>query len=227
MPLWALAVRGSPDPARRLTVGLPEQRFAPIQGDLRSRPRRGRETRAEREQRFAPIQGDLRSRPRAGSGDPRRARSPRATICANSGRPSVAPTAGSGDPRQREQRFAPIQGDLRSRPRRGRETRAEREQRSAQFRETFGRATAGSGDPRRAQRFAPIQGDLRSRPRRGRETRAARNDLRQFREAFGRAHGGVGRPAPRGTNQGITVVFISRYALASGSRPNRGLTPSG
>ncbi len=34
--------------ARPLTEGLPEQRFALIQGDLRSRRRRGRETRAER-----------------------------------------------------------------------------------------------------------------------------------------------------------------------------------
>ena len=42
-----LAVRGPPDPARRLTKGLREQRFALIQGDLRSNPRRGRETRAE------------------------------------------------------------------------------------------------------------------------------------------------------------------------------------
>ncbi len=41
-----LAVRGSPDPARRLTEGLPGQRLALIQGDLRSNPRRGRETRA-------------------------------------------------------------------------------------------------------------------------------------------------------------------------------------
>ncbi len=38
----------TPDPARRLTEGLPERLFALIQGDLRSRPRRGRETRAER-----------------------------------------------------------------------------------------------------------------------------------------------------------------------------------
>ncbi len=44
-----LAVRGSPDPARRLTEGLPGQRLALIPGDLRSNPRRGRETRAERE----------------------------------------------------------------------------------------------------------------------------------------------------------------------------------
>ncbi len=35
---------GSPDPARRLTEGLPGQRLALIQGDLRSNPRRGRET---------------------------------------------------------------------------------------------------------------------------------------------------------------------------------------
>ncbi len=42
------AVRGSPDPARRLTEGLPGKRLALIQGDLRSNPRRGRETRAER-----------------------------------------------------------------------------------------------------------------------------------------------------------------------------------
>ncbi len=43
---------------------------------------------------------------------------PRATACATSGRPPVAPTAGSGDPRRAR--------DLRSHPRRGRETRAER-----------------------------------------------------------------------------------------------------
>ncbi len=42
-----LAVRGSPDPARPLTEGLQGQRLALIRGDLRSHPRRGRETRAE------------------------------------------------------------------------------------------------------------------------------------------------------------------------------------
>ena len=41
------AVRGSPDPAHKLTVGLPATRFAPTTGDLRSVRRRGRETRAE------------------------------------------------------------------------------------------------------------------------------------------------------------------------------------
>ncbi len=74
-----LAVRGSPDPARRLTEGLQGQRLALFRGDLRSAPRRGRETRAERE-------FDRRS--------------PRAAACANSGRPPVSPTAGSGDPRR-------------------------------------------------------------------------------------------------------------------------------
>ena len=42
------AVRGSPDPAHGSTEGLQDQRFTPIQGDLRSGLRRGQETRAER-----------------------------------------------------------------------------------------------------------------------------------------------------------------------------------
>ncbi len=86
-------------------------------------------------------------------------RSPRATACAHSGRPPVAPTAGSGDPRHAAHggvgRPAPRPGDLRSHPRRGRETRASGRPPVA--------PTAGSGDPRRAL----------AHPRRGRETRAA------------------------------------------------------
>ncbi len=154
-----LAVRGSPDPARRLTEGLQGQRLVLIQG----RP---------------PVA------PTAGSGDPRRARgdlrsrcarvsrprttfdrrSPRAAACANSGRPTVAPTAGSGDlavrgspdPARRlteglqGQRLVLIQGDQRSRPRRGREIRRVRSPRAAACAnsgETSGRTHGGVGRP--------------------------------------------------------------------------------
>ncbi len=96
-------------------------------------------------------------------------RSPRATACANSGRPPVAPTAGSGDPRRRcretrpsaglqGQRLVLIQGDLRSRPRRGRETRAERCRETRAARRGRETRAAPSGDPRRALSGGPCRG---------------------------------------------------------------------
>ncbi len=141
-----LAVRGSPDPARRLTEGLPGQRLAVIQGDLRSNPRRGRETRAS----AVATRGGTRcawvSRPRTTSDR----RSPRATACGDSGRPPVKPTAGVGRPAQgvRLQR-----GGTRcawvSRPRTTSDRRSPRATACGDSGRPPVKPTAGSGDPRR------------------------------------------------------------------------------
>ncbi len=100
-------------------------------------------------------------------------RRPAPSTSTNSGRPPVAPTAGSGDPRRARAR---IQGDLRSRPRRGQETRAEHEH---EFRETSGRATAGSGARRRARAERPAP-STPSDPRRARRATRAERFLKRY-----------------------------------------------
>ena len=195
-PSWAAR---SPDTARYLTGGIPAFRRCPFvipavpvsgQGDLRSRSRRGQETRAERD---LSTNTDLSINPvgSAGSPDPARVltggsprvppwsmRPPRVARV-GAGRPPVAEPAGSGDPRRRGGNSLSGRGP---RPGRG----------SPDPARSLTAVGRGSPDPARVLtgglpefRGGPCgrpalpgsgQGDLRSRSRRGQETRAERGD---------------------------------------------------